>query len=82
MVCIRYSVIDGICSTLMLSFCLIQVLICDCENLVKGICNCMIWDAVKLHITSDFEDYFNIFYELSVKRNLKDFSNIASNVNL
>ena len=33
-------------------------------------------------VTRDFEDYFNILHELSAKCNLKDFSNIASNVNL
>ena len=83
MVCRRYSVIDGIYSTLMLRFCLIQILICDCVNLIViGICNCMFVDVVKLHITRDFEDYFNILHELSAKCNLKDFSNIASNVNL
>lgn len=67
MVCRRYSVINGICSTLMLNFCLIHVLICANLIIVIGMCNSMNVDAVKIHTTWDFEDYLNILHELLAK---------------
>lgn len=38
-------------------------------NIVIGMCNSMSVDVVKIYIIWDFEDYFNILYELLVKYN-------------